>query len=101
MASRDAVIRAGLNDSDADVVQFAVIGIGRQQLSGFASAVVSLLKSDNQKLRMVSAQTLSMLGASAFLYVTELQQAADTESDPRVKQTLEGALLRVKGIRRE
>lgn len=98
--TRDAVIGVALGDSDADVVQFGALGVGRQRLSIFLPATVSLLRSSSLKVRMAAAQSISMFGSAALPHITALQAAADRESDPRVKQTLEGALLRLQGVRR-
>jgi HEAT repeat protein len=81
------------------VVQVAALGVGQQQLTSLLPAVVGLLKHKNLQVRMASARAVSMFGVAALPHLTAIQDAADHESDPRVRQTMEGAALRLRGIR--
>ena len=89
--SQEIVTRA-LADPASEVVQFAVMGIGRMKPPTALPSVVDMLKHNEQRVRLAAAQAVAAYGAAARPYLPQLREALAAERDEITRKTLEGTI---------
>lgn len=92
---RDDLLVRAVDDPDAGVAHFAVMGIGRSTPHVALPRVVALLVHGSREVRVQVGQALAAYGAAATPYLGEIAAALTAERDDIVRNTLEGALAAI------
>ena len=87
---RDDLLLKALDD-EASILSFAVAGLGRSTPSAAMSRIADLLHHDDRSVRLQAAQALAAYGNRARPYIEALAEAASSEKDDAVRNTMEGA----------
>ncbi len=90
-------ITKALSDTSADVVQVAALGVGNLKLSALLPRVVALLKAESKGVRLAAAQAIASFGPDAVQYAPAVDAAIDHETDPIVRETLQGVARGLRG----
>lgn len=89
---RETTLVRGLSDDVAEVVKYAVLGLGRARSQRGLKLVADRLSHSDRGVRLQVAQAMVSYGLQAKAYLDLIQNAADSEENDVVKRTLEEAV---------
>ena len=91
-AQHEAIVLAGLADSDARVIQYAVLGAARSRPAAALPTIVEMLGRPEQNVRLQAAQALAAYGPPARAYLARIEGALAAERDPIIRKSLEATV---------